>query len=168
MKKGRTVLTALVLVASVSVMVGCATSPPAQTDFNLIFRYGVVPPKNELNTFNGTYRKDMVADPSITIDLSLSQEELDRIRQKMVEVGFFDYTEPLFPESIGVAPAIPAMGYYFKVEYGSKGNELQWTPKYTDNKGRADKLRELIKLITDIIESKEEYKKLPEPTSAYL
>ncbi len=54
------------------------TSTPTQTfdgtDFNIIFRYGVGA-KNELDTFNGTYTWDMVVDPSITVNLSLSNKE---------------------------------------------------------------------------------------------
>ena len=39
-------------------------------DFNFIFMYGVGG-KNEIDTFKGTYTKDMVTEPSITIDFKL-------------------------------------------------------------------------------------------------
>ena len=42
------------------------TPPSIPSSFNLISKYGVRA-KNELNTFEGTYTKDMVMDPSITV-----------------------------------------------------------------------------------------------------
>lgn len=146
---------------------------PRESNFNLIFRYGIMA-GNTLDTFQGTYVKDMVRDPSIRIDLALTEEEMDSIYQKMVEIDFFNYPDRF---SISVPPGVPTgvftpySSYYFKVEYNSKIKELWWDDKivYKDYKDeKADRLRELIKLIMDIFESKEEYKKLPEPSSAYL
>ena len=54
-----------------------------------------------LDTFKGTYTKDMVMDPSITVPLSLSEEEMDRIYQKMVEIDFFNYPDKF---SVSVPP----------------------------------------------------------------
>ena len=146
-------------------------TPPAETSsLNLIFKYGVMA-KNELNTFEGTYTKDMVMDPSITINLSLTEEDLDRIYQKMVEIDFFDYPEEFSvsieeEESIGIVT--PYSSYYFKVEYDSSIKELRWKDEIIKQDEKADRLRELIQLIRDIIESKEEYKELPAPTSGYM
>ena len=53
-----------------------------------------------------------------------------------------------------------------RVSYRVK--ELRWEDEVVKEDEKADKLRGLIKLIRDIIESKEEYKELPEPRSAYL
>lgn len=146
-------------------------SPPMTPDeFNLIFEYGVGA-KNELNTFQGRYTKDMIVDTPITVNLSLSKEELDRIYQKMVEIGFFDYPDKFaisVPSGEIVGGVTPYHSYYFKVEYNSKIKELSWEDEITNKDERADRLRELIKLIIDVIESKEEYKKLPSPTGGYL
>ena len=146
---------------------------PGESNFNLIFRYGIMA-GNTLNTFEGTYTKDMVRDPSITVPLALTEEEMDRIYQKMVEIDFFNYPDNF---SISVPPGVPTglrtpyPSYYFRVEYNSTTKELWWDDEivckdFQDEK--ADQLRELIELIRDIIESKEEYKELPEPRSAYL
>ncbi|MEE8413110.1 MAG: hypothetical protein V3R96_01030 [Dehalococcoidales bacterium] len=171
MKKGWIFTVSIVLVVAVLGMVACSV-PPAQSDFNLIFRYGVGA-KNELNTFEGTYTRDMIGDPSVTVDLSLTEEELDKIHQKMVEIAFFDYPEEY---SVNVAPGepagiiIPYSSYYFKIEDDSGIKELWWEAKIINinENEKADRLRELIKLIWDIIESKEEYQKLPEPTGGYM
>ena len=172
MKKSRLTIASLALLIAVLGMAGCSTPPAAQSDFNLIFRYGVGA-KNELNTFEGTYTRDMISDPSITVPLSLTEEEQDRIYKKMVEIDFFDYPEKF---SLTVAPGesvgmvTPYMSYYFRVEYDSRIKEVRWEDEIINinENEKADKLRGLIKLITDIIESREEYKQLPEPTSGYM
>ena len=152
---------------------GTVSQPPEKTNFNLIFNYGVMA-RNKLDTFQGTYTKDMVIDPPITVELSLSEEEMDSIHQKMVEIDFFNYPDNF---SVSVPPDVPTgirtpyPSYYFKVEYNSKIKELWWNDQivYKDYKDeRADRLSELVSLIRSIVESKEEYKKLPEPRSAYL
>ena len=165
----RLVISILLLFAMIFSL-GCNAPPPTASSFNLIFKYGVGA-KNELNTFNGTYTKDMVMDPSITVNLSLSKEELDRIYQKMVEIDFFDYPDEfkvtVFPwQSKGLRT--PYSSYYFRVEYDSKTKELSWKDNILTNDRRAEKLRELIELIRDIIESKEEYEKLPPARGGYI
>lgn len=170
MRKSWLIIASLALVVALLGTVGCVAPPHSPSNFNLIFKYGVGA-KNELNTFEGTYTKDMVIDPSITVDLSLSKEELDRIYQKMIEINFFGYPDEFsvfVPPWQSVGIVTPYASYYFKVEYNSKVKELWWEDEITNENEKADKLRELIKLIRDIIESKEEYKKLPPPRGGYI
>lgn len=147
-----------------------ALQPCTDSDFNLIFRYGVGA-KNVLNTFKGTYTRDMVGDPPITVRLCLSEEELDRIYQKMVEIDFFNYPDKFHVQVHleGVVGEVPPYStYHFKVKYNnSEIKELVWADNIISENERADKLRELIKFIIEIIESKPEYKRLPEPRGAY-
>lgn len=146
---------------------------PSESEFNLIFKYDVGA-KNELNTFKGTYTKDMVLDPSITVNLSLSKEELHKILQKMIKIDFFNYPDKFsvfVPPGKVVYRTIHYSSYYFKVEYDSKIKEIWWKndiPIMINEDKKAKKLIELINLIINIIESKEEYKKLPEPRGGYL
>jgi hypothetical protein len=143
---------------------------PRESNFNLIFRYGITA-GNTLDTFQGIYIKDMVRDPSIRIQLALTEEEMDQIYQKMVEIDFFNYPDKF---SVAVLPDAPTAirtpypSYYFKVEYNSQVKELRWEDEIIEEDEKANRLRELISLIRDIVESKEEYKELPEPTSGYL
>lgn len=142
-----------------------------ESSFNLIFKYGVGA-RNVLNTFEQTYTKDMVIDSSITAELSLTKEELDTIYQKMTEIDFFDYPDTFSVVSDAeeiIGTITPYSSYYFKVEYDSNLKELWWNDNiFPDYDEEAHKLRELIKLIREIIESKEEYKNLPPPTGGYL
>ena len=170
MRKGWLIVVSLALVLALLGTVGCGASTRKASNFNLIFKYGVGA-QNELNTFEGTYTKDMIMDPPITVKLHLSQEELDRIYQKMVEIDFFSYPDKFFvsvPPGEVVGMVTPFLSYYFKVEYDSKTKELWWEDEIIKEDEKAEKLRELIKFIRDIIESKEEYKKLPSPRGGYL
>ena len=170
MRKRWSILLGLALAAALLGTAGCSIPLTNPSNFNLIFKYGVGA-KNELNTFEGTYTKDMIMDPSITVKLPLSQEELDRIYQKMVEIDFFSYPDKFFvsvPPGEVVGMVTPHLSYYFKVEYDSKTKELWWEDEIIKEDEKAEKLRELIKFIRDIIESKEEYKKLPPMRWGYL
>lgn len=137
-------------------------NPPAgePNSFNLVFKYGVEA-KNELNTFNQTYTKDMVINPSVTVKMSLSNDELNSIYQKINDLKLFnESTEPA-----GKMMVTPCSSYYLKVQINSEQKELSW-----DNcRGRiSDKFQQFSNYIIQIIESKEEYKKLPTPRGGYL
>jgi len=140
-------------------------SSPQKNDFNLLFRYGVGA-KNELNTFEGTYTKDMVLDPPITVSLTLSEEELAQIRQKMIAIDFFNYPEgfPLRTDFF----VTPRTDYYIEVENGSIVKEVSWnTNSMLENKVQ-DNLGQLIDCITSIVEQKPEFKALPPARGGYL
>ena len=138
-------------------------NPPAgePTNFNLIFKYGVGA-KNELNTFDQTYTRDMVMDPSVTVKMSLSNNELNGIYQKINDLKLFnESTEPID----GNMMVTPCSSYYLKVQINSEQKELSWN----NCRGKiSDKFQQFSNYIIQIIESKEEYKKLPTPRGGYL
>jgi len=158
----------VILVVVVAIVFGQSndSTSPSMTgetpgDFDFVFRYGVGA-KNELNTFEGTYTKDMVEDPSVTIDLALSEEELMGVYQKIVELDLFEKsTEPL---ETGFS-VTPCSSYYLRVQKGSEEQETSWN----NCEGAVDSaFGEFTEYITGIIESKEGYQELPEPRGGYL
>lgn len=160
---------ALVILVSVSGMAGCGERDLQISGYDLEFKYGITA-RNVLNTFEGTYTKDMVTDPPITIDLTLSEEEKEEIYLKMEEIDFFDYPDEFsveIPPGTTVTLVTPYSSYYFRVAHDSQIKELWWDDDIKNPDEQADRLRDLIMLIRDIVESKEEYKALPTPTSAY-
>jgi hypothetical protein len=168
----------ILILSSLLVITGCniasaqqaAGDNPQKSDFNFIFKYGVSG-GNTLDTFHGTYTRDMILDPAITIDMVLTAAEMDSIYQKMVEIDFFNYPDKF---SVDVADnetkieVAPYPTYFFKVEYSGKTKELLWHDKYVNSDAQADKLKELINLIKGIIELKPEYQALPQPSGGYL
>jgi hypothetical protein len=137
--------------------------PPRKSDFNLLFKYGVGA-KNELNTFENTCTKDMILSPSITIWLYLSDEEMDQIEQKMIEIDFFNYpsTFPLSTERF----VTPSEDFYIKVQNGTATKEVSWNSN-SQLGNVEDNLRQLVRCITDIVEKRPEYKSLPPPNGGY-
>ncbi len=133
------------------------TAMPA--DFNLVLNYGVGA-KNELNTFDNTYTKDLVMDPSVTVDFKLTDDELYNIYKKMIDLGVLEITDTA-EEGMFVTPC---SSYYLKVQQNSVQKEMSW-----DNcSGRIDdRLQEFTDYVVSIIESKEEYQELPDATGGY-
>lgn len=126
---------------------------------------------NELDTFNNTYIKDMVTNPPITVNFVLNDQEKQKIYDKMVEINFFDYPDEFIvtvPPGQNIGQVTPYSSYYFHVEYNSKKKDLSWDDNIIVSDSKADELRELIQLIQDIIETKDEYKELPAPSGGYL
>jgi hypothetical protein len=146
---------------------GCECIPEAN-QYNLIFKYGV-DSRNILNTFNCTFTKDMVMDPSLTINMTLTAQEMDTIYQKMNQIGFFSYPDTYVVEQTDIVGIIStASHYYFNYEDGVCVKELLWNDASISYDEDTTNLRELISLIINIIESKDAYKELPPPKSGYL
>lgn len=145
-----------------------ATKEPSE-QFEFEFRYGVGA-KNVLNTFDGTFTKDMVVDKPIVITLKLSKKQLRTIQNKMLEIDFFKYPDTFNsrPFAFAFGEREPFESFYFKVKSGSRTKELFWEDKHINDSKRVAKLRELIRLIKGIIQNSPEYKMLPEPQGAYM
>ncbi len=176
-------LTLLSLVLSAMMLFSCGQAlqgppqagSPAANNFSLVFEYGVggAPTKNVLDTARGTFTKDMIMDPPVTVKLKLSDDDLDRIRSKMSEINFWDYPDIFEPEpradgtGMGVTPY---SSYYFKVERNGEVKEVTWENRYlySDESSRAKNLKDLAQFIWGIITSADEYKALPEPRGGYM
>ena len=138
--------------------------------FSLVFKYGVEA-RNVLDTDRGSYTKDMIVDPSITIELKLTRDDLDLILAKMNDIDFWSYPKILeyeVPADVVAMSVTPYGSYYFKVQRGTTVMEVNWEDEHQDQSTRAARLRELTVLICSIIESKPEYRSLPEPRGGYM
>ncbi len=135
------------------------TGEPA--NFNLVFKYGVGA-KNELSTFNQTYTRDMVMDQPVTVQLKFSDSELASIYQKINDLQLFDKSKEPIEGNMFVTPC---SSYYLKVQVDSIQKELSW-----DNcRGKiSNRFQQFTNFMIQLIESKEEYKKLPTPRGGYL
>lgn len=121
-------------------------------EFNLIFKYD----GSVLNTFEHTYTKDMVGDPSITIRFELSQSELAQVYQKIYDLDPYDVGQ----RTSGNGARIPCSYFFLRVQVDSTTKEMSWS----DCRGLVnDTLQQLTEYIISVIESKEDYKRLPAP-----
>lgn len=67
-------------------------TPSYPDNFEIVFKYGVRT-RNILNTSAGTYTKDLIQDPPVTTELTLTERELDTIWQLIQENGFYTLEE---------------------------------------------------------------------------
>jgi hypothetical protein len=133
-------------------------------DFNFVFSYGVGA-KNQLDTIKGQYTKDMVTEPSVSTNLKLSDENLDTIYSEIRKINILDYPDSFKPKNNAVQT--PFYTYNFKIIADGIEKNISWEDENVSQSKEAIQLRELFKKIQEIIESKEEYKKLPEAKGGY-
>lgn len=138
--------------------------PRKSNDFNILFKYGVTA-RNELNTFDNTYTKDMIIDPPVKIWLYLSDDEMNQIKQKIVEIDFFNLPETLPLRSDG-GFVTPQDDFYIKVQNGSAVKEVSWSSNSEVNSIEQN-LTQLANLLTGIVEQRPEYRDLPPPNGGY-
>ena len=140
--------------------------PERPDNFTVLFRYGVGS-HNILNTTDGTFTKDMISDDPITIELILTESELDRIWELAHENKFYELDEHNpGPRNYSVVPhetyrlTVRAEDYpEKKVIMGDLGGN------YTKNETR---FLRIVKYIRNVIENRSEYKALPKPRDGYV
>jgi hypothetical protein len=169
MKETMKLKRALLFLALLSLSCTDSGLPPESRDFNLTLRYGIGA-KNELNTFQNTYTKDLILDGTVTTPFVLSDAELEQIKGEMIEIEFFSYPDTFVAASNDtvVGFVTPHSTYDFEVKYNSSIKRLHWDDGIIKNDQRATRLRELIRLIQSIIEAKPEYRQLPPVRGGYL
>ncbi len=168
------ILTALLLVGAIllSQYQHSNESIIETTTSNIIFRYGSTGAKNPnvLDTFKGTFTKDMVNKEPAWTKLDLRQDELDTIYQKMVEIDFFSYPKGFQPKLEGdiIGMTTPFSVYYLEYQNETGTKIVSWNTQYiAPGDTQYKNLKELAHLIIEIIQAKPEYQALPEPTAGY-
>ena len=159
---------------SLAVLGLCACTPSTSAahlpypdqNFAFSFEYGSCN-RDILDTYNGTFTKDMIVDPAITIPFRLSDSQTTEIYQKMVEIGFFEYPENFsipIPKNGTIGMVTPAMRYQMTLQNGDLTKTLLWVDDIIDpTTFEAENLRSLFSLIINMIQNSEEYEQLPEP-----
>lgn len=157
-----------------------------KNDFYFILSYGVVDDitiipldymkrgKNVLNTLEGTFIKDLVLKGPVKTRLTLTEEEMNEIREVIDKEDILSYPEdlkyemPVFPEIIGVL-TIYKDGHPKTIEWTPLPKEfIERTMKENNKRQRIIILNELADKIRTMIEEKEQYKKLPQAEGGYL
>ena len=143
-----------------------------EATFNIVFRYGISGAKhpNELNTFNGTFTKDMVTEDPACTKLDLTQDEMNAIHRMMVEIDFFSYPNSFKPKIEGDRVGIKTPFTVYNLEYHDESGTkvVHWTDEYiVPGDPQYRNLKELAHLIISTIQAKPEYQKMPVPTAGY-
>jgi len=153
-----------------TLLVGCATTQSKQknnnsteiypTDFNFIFSYGVLK-KNQLNTLNNSFTKDLIIDGLKTIELKMTEAEKKQIFMYMEEINLFEYSNEIEGMRLN-----PESGYEFDITYNGIEKKVRWIGEF-NNTQRDNEFKNLTKMIIEIIKAKDEYKELPETNGYY-
>src|SRR3990172_11203851 len=94
---------AIACAALVFTALGCTSLAMPQRmpdDFNFVLRFGIeagMGSKNVLDTFKGTFTKDLVMAGSVTTKLRLTNKEMQAIYEKMRDVEVWRYPEQYSP-----------------------------------------------------------------------
>ncbi|MDP1994235.1 MAG: hypothetical protein Q8K40_03215 [Ignavibacteria bacterium] len=119
-----------------------------------------------MNTFEQSLTKDLIPD-TIKISFWFTKREQEIILTKAERIGFFN-----FPDTIFAKPnetQLPDYGAQtLRIKFGNKDKTVVWFNPVDELRFKYFVLlRELKILILDIVESKSEYKALPERKGGY-
>ncbi|MFC1543025.1 hypothetical protein ACFL4K_00635 [Candidatus Neomarinimicrobiota bacterium] len=134
------------------------------------FHYGF---KNELDTFELTYQKDLVGDGVISTDFWFTTDEQEELLAKVEQYNFY-----LLPDTIKQREHVivkPDAGWQFlRIKQGDRNHTVSWynlvswyypQPEYEEY---IPDLRALHDYITELIESKCAYQLLPPARGGYV
>jgi hypothetical protein len=137
-------------------------------DFSFVFNYGINA-KNQLDTVNEQYTKDMVNQSSITTDLKLTYKEMNTIYVEMRRINILGYPKNFMSKNNTEwsTSVTPFETYSIKIIVNGREKNITWEDENISNAEEAVQLRKLFKMIEEMINNKEEFKKLPVPQSHY-
>jgi hypothetical protein len=151
-----------------SLLFACTSAawpPQPETNFGFVFEFGSCS-IDKLDTFKGEFTQDRVVEPSITIPLELSNEQMARIHGKMIEVDVarypevFEVPQPLLGEVVMISSPY---NYVLTIENGEARISIRWTDNIVQpTTRRADQLRELFQLMIQMVREHPGYQQLPE------
>jgi hypothetical protein len=144
---------------------------PVETDEQFVQIYFKYDFRNELNTFDNTYKKDLVLDGVIKVKFWLTAEEQNKILAKVIELNYFllpDTLKYIPQDSIYVSIEPNPGEQKLRIKYLSNDKAIIWTYPLNDDNADVKALYALQNFIITIIESKPEYKRLPPRRGGYL
>ncbi|WP_391209342.1 hypothetical protein [Psychrobacillus sp. L4] len=136
-------------------------------DFGFSIQFGVGK-NNEINTFEGTVTKDLIADGITTAAVTFTDEEMGEIYEKMKEVNIVE-TKKLTPESIDGTICIqePHEEDEWKITFDGETITHSVSGAFCEPTNDAKQLLELRNYVFSIIRCKQEYIELPESKGGY-
>lgn len=142
---------------------------PNDFGFSVLFGIGK---KNEVNTFKETVTKDLIEDGTATVNVALTQEEMneiyERMKERMKEIKINEKKE-LVPEPINesICSQEPYEEDEWKITINGKTITHSVSGTYCEPTDDAKQLLELRKFVFSKIKSKEQYIGLPDSKGGY-
>jgi hypothetical protein len=150
----------LVIVLILLLIQSCSNNDPKRFDFVFIFGVGA---KNELNTYDNAFTKDLVKGPSQTLALRLTDQEKQTIYNKLKEMHFTE-----LPDSNYRCNSFePQESYRLSVQMDGHKKQVGWLGGLPD-KGTCGALGEVDSLIITIIHNRDEFKHSMRERAGYM
>ena len=153
---------ALIIATTLLLLRSC--SPPNKGQFDFVFKFGVGG-KNELNTFDNTFTKDLVMDPPQKLALKLTAEEKQKIYNKLKEIDFDQMADGA---ELPCAAAQPHSTCKLVVTMDGHQKTIAWSGSDNPADSTCVKLAGLQQLIISIIFNRDEYKRAKPIRGGYL
>ncbi len=139
-----------------------------QDDFNFRLNYSVLG-REQIDTYNNTFTKDLVINGTKTIQFKIPVEVKNKIYSLMREIDIMSFPDTLENAGISVSPS---SDYKLTVLIDGKTKTIIWKeglyPEMTNNLPRNNReFLKLVKYIQDYIYSTKEYKSMPEANGGY-
>lgn len=138
---------------------------PDDFGFSVSFGYGM---KDEINSFNGTVTKDLIADGTVTVVLVLTDAEMLEVYKKMKEIGVTNPKQftpkPIIGESCEQEPYEEDV---WKITFVGETIEHHISGKYCEPTEDAKQFYALRNFVFSKMKNKDEYIELPEASGGY-
>ncbi|MDP4179565.1 MAG: hypothetical protein Q8942_00550 [Bacillota bacterium] len=137
-------------------------------DFNFKLNFNTYG-KDQIDTYKGTFTKDLVIDGTKTIDFKIPDSVKKDIYKMMMDIDIMSFPNSLKVEGMSVTPSFD---YKLTVTINGKTKTIVWNEGfYTDMNTNLPKdnvnFLKLVKHISDYIHSTEEYKNMPQANGGY-
>jgi len=136
-------------------------------DFGFVAAYGAYG-KNEIDTFNGTFSKDIVSQtkPNPTAELRLTSGELASLYQDLRTMRILDYPSNMDTTNTGVTASTPT-SYRLDIRAGGIKKSISWEHGEFAGTPEAKALQDWFKKLQEMIEAKPEYQQMPPLEGGY-
>ncbi|TYQ18125.1 UNVERIFIED_CONTAM: hypothetical protein Cloal_0533 [Acetivibrio alkalicellulosi] len=137
-------------------------------DFNFQLNFNTYG-KDQINTYKGTFTKDLVMDGTKTIEFKIPDNVKNDIYNLMMDIDIMSFPDTLKVEGMAVTPSCD---YKLTVTIRGKTKVIVWNEGfYTDMTTNLPKANvnflKLVKHISDYIYSTDEYKNMPKANGGY-
>lgn len=136
----------------------------APDDFNFSIQFGIGK-KSEINTFDGTFTKDLITAGTVTIEMTFTEEEMGLLYAKMKELNIAE-AKQFIPETIDCTVE-PAGEDEWEVLINGETIRHSISGAYCKPTHDAQQLIVLRDTIFDLSKEKDSYKKLPDAEGGY-